>query len=122
MSRYGTIDKEAVQEALHYQIRDSVFDSAETSGTDILSSDLDPLDPPGLFRVVVVLDTATTLSYAKTRDGNTITAQFNGGNSIPAGAAFSFDHPVQEGDSVNYRVGANANVDELIVQEILAGT
>jgi len=94
-----------------------LFNTSVSANTDWFSEDI-VADEDCLMRVTVALDTATTLTGVITRDDTTITADYNGGNSIAANSFFAADINLKAGDSFNLRCGADATVLTAAVSEI----
>jgi len=94
-----------------------LFNTSVTSGSNWFSEDV-VADKDCLMRITVALDTATTLTGVITRDGTTITADYNGGNSLSANVFYLSDINLKAGDKFNLQCGADATVLMASVSEI----
>jgi len=93
------------------------FNTSVSADTNWFSEDV-VADKDCLMRITVALDTATTLTGVITRDGTTITADYNGGNSLSANVFYLSDINLKAGDKFNLRCGADATVLIASVSEI----
>jgi len=94
-----------------------LFNTSVAGGSDWFSEDV-VADKDCLVRITVALDTATTLTGVITRNSTTITADYNGGNSLSANAFYLSDINLKAGDKFNLRCGADATVLMCAVSEI----
>lgn len=112
---------EALRKALREVPRQAiatVFNTAVGADTNILASDVSPVYSPAIFRIMVALSASAIFRARITRDGTTVTVDFNAGATLTANALYAFDMPVRSGDAVNFRLSAPATVLVLNVDEI----
>jgi hypothetical protein len=97
------------------------FDNQVTgSDDDIFTSDIE-IERAGLLRLVISVDTSTTVAATLQRgSGSSKETQFNSGSSIGTQNVHRFDLPVIPQLTYNYQLGAAANVDYAAVQFIEA--
>jgi len=93
-----------------------------TADTDILASDLEPSDPPCLFRIMVAFSAAGVFKAIITRDATEVTVEFNSGSNLVADSLYVFDMLVHDDDKVNFQYSVNATMRVMRVQEIRGGT
>ena len=98
-----------------------VFNQPVSADTDIFDSDLEPTNPPCIFRVYACFDASGVLSVRRTKDGVTVSEQLNAGSALVANAAYLFDIIVDEGETINLRYSVNATCLKLSVVEISGG-
>jgi len=94
-----------------------LFNTSVAGGSNWFSEDV-VADKDCLMRVTVALNTATTLTGVITRDDTTITADYNGGDNIPANSFFAADINLKANDKFNLQCGADATVLMCAVSEI----
>lgn len=84
--------------------RARVFNTATPATTqNILTTSLSPTNyEHGYFRVYACFSTAVKLSVKVTVGAATVTEDLNGGNDLAAGAAYLFDVPVFNTETINF--------------------
>lgn len=87
----------------------TVFNTAVTASTDILSEDLS-ITSTGIIRITVAVSSDTTFSIVITRNGTSVTLDYNSGNDLVGNAVYMFDVGVRDGDEINFQAGANVTL------------
>lgn len=95
----------------------TVFNTAVTANTDILSSDI-TIESDGMLRITASVDTNAVFRVIITREGSTVTLDLNRGVNLIADSLYVFDMGVRENDQINFQVSANATVNVLNVDLI----
>ena len=108
-----------------------VHDTEYTANADMLAADITPsavgpqvdtVIPPCIFRISVCLDTAAVFKII-IDDGTTeVDIALNSGAQLVAQAGYTFDWPINEGDSVNFEADQDCQIEKLIIHEILWAT
>jgi hypothetical protein len=102
-------------------VKASIFNTAVTANTNILSQNVTPSQALSgycsIFRIQCCFDTAGVLSLVRTKGGTTITEQLNSGVSLNANCLYIFDFLVEPGESINLQYSVNATAKELKVVE-----
>lgn len=102
-----------------------IFNTAYTSGNDILSDDLTLTSDmaAAVFRVYAVFDTAGVLDVRRDRGGTVVTENLNSGANLTADAAHIFDIIVHDSDDgINFQYSATAQILSFTVVEVGGGT
>ena len=117
MTRNRRSSRQANRKAIPIQ-KAEVHDTAYTANADMLASDITPSDVPAVFRISVCLDTAAVFKII-IDDGTTeVDIAFNSGNQLVAQAGYTFDFPIDTGDSVNFEADQSAQIEKLVVHEV----
>jgi len=125
-----------------------VHDTAYTANADMLAADITPTPvgpdvdavyPPVVFRISVCLDTAavfkiiiddvfrisvcldTAAVFKIIIDDGTseVDIALNSGAQLTAQAGYTFDWPIDEGDTVNFEADQDVQIEKLIVHEVI---
>jgi hypothetical protein len=99
----------------------NVHDTAYTTGSDILASDLSPVNVVCTFRIQAQFDTAGVFTAEIDDGSSSVSCKFFDGENLKAGCLYQFDLLVHVGDLINFRFDQNANIDVLRVQELAPG-
>lgn len=99
-------------------LKASIFNTVVTANTNILSSNISPTYSPTTFRIYATFNTQGILSIVRTRGTTTVTEQLNGGYTLNANAAYTFDVVVEQGETINLQYSANATALVLKILEI----
>jgi hypothetical protein len=99
-------------------LKASLFNQSVTANTNILSNDVSPTSSPTTFRIYAAFNTQGILSITRTKGSTTVTEQLNGGYTLNANAAYTFDVVVEQGETINLQYSANATALVLKVLEI----
>lgn len=107
---------------LEGDVRAFALERTVESGTPILDEGIQPNDGPAVFRLLISLDTATTVAATVDQGGQSSGANdFNEGTNVGAGQFFLFDLPgIPEDATVNYQTGADATANLVSVVELNA--
>lgn len=109
-----------------------VHDTAYVADADMLAADITPtpVGPAGatatvpdvIFRITVCLDTAAIFKIV-IDDGTTeVDVALNSGAPLRAQSGYTFDWPIDPGDSINFEADTSCQIEKLIVHEILLAT
>ena len=121
MTRNNRSSRQANRKAIPIQ-KAEVHDTAYTANADMLASDITPSDIPAVFRMSVCLDTAAVFKII-IDDGTTeVDIALNQGAQLVAQTGYSFDWPIDIGDSVNFEADQNVQIEKLIVHEVTHAT
>lgn len=122
--------RQVIRKAIPLQ-KAEVHDTAYTANADMLAADITPTPvgpdidtvyPPVIFRISVCLDTAAVFKII-VDDGTTeVDIALNSGAQLTAQAGYTFDWPIDEGDSINFEADQNCQIEKLIVHEVLWAT
>jgi len=99
-------------------LKDSIFNSNVTLGTDIFASDLEPTYTPTTFRIYASFVAVGVLTVRRTSGAATISELLNAGVALATNSAYVFDIIVEAGESVNLQYGATTLCLSLKVTEI----
>jgi len=102
-------------------LKDSKFNEGVIAATDIFDDALSPLATPTYFRIYASFDAAGVLTVRRTKEGTTVSEEFNSGANLNANAAYVFDIIVDESETIQLRYSVNATALKLMVEEIAAG-
>ena len=98
-----------------------IHDTAYTANADFLAADIEPSDPPCMFRIMVCLDTAAVFKVVVDDGSTEVDMEMNAGEQLVAQSAYIFDVLVHEDDTINFEADQNVQIEKFIVQEILWG-
>jgi len=105
-----------------------VHDTAYTANADMLAADITPTPvgpdvdavyPPVVFRISVCLDTAAVFKIIIDDGTSEVDIALNSGAQLTAQAGYTFDWPIDEGDSVNFEADQDVQIEKLIVHEVI---
>lgn len=108
---------------LRHKAKATKFDNSPGANTDIIS-DLTLSDDHavGIFRVHIVVESATGFNVQRTRSGTTKSEDLNEGNNLAANAIYNFDVVVHDADdAINFQIDTGVTISSLIVTEIGGG-
>jgi hypothetical protein len=97
-----------------------LFNVSVSANTDILSSPIKASNPPSIFRIYAVFDTAGVLFVKRIRGSTSVLEALNNGASLNANASYIFDIIVSSLDSINFQYSVDATLLTLIVVEVSA--
>jgi hypothetical protein len=96
--------------------------SAPGANTDILGSDVTPKFGVSCFRVTVQVTAASVLNVMVKKTGNTTqTCALNNNIALVAGSLNTFSFGCVSGQTYNFQVEVNGQIDVLQLDEILGG-
>lgn len=81
-----------------------------SANTDIVASDIEPSNPPCLFRIVAMLETAGVFSVMLKRSGTSVKLKLNEGDNLTADCAYMFLLILHKDDTVNFQTSAAGKV------------
>jgi hypothetical protein len=96
----------------------TIHNTAVGANADFFATDLSPSNPPCVFKIMAVLNTAKKLQADITRGANEQTVALNADANLTAGAVHEFNLLVHSGDTINFQTDGALTIQVFRVQEI----